>query len=398
MITAWLAITVATVAKMTTGSSAQSGASRKNGLVEGLGVLEHQRTLAEIVQRQRREDQPGPRGLDRRAAEMAHVGIERLGAGDGEEHAAQDGKAHGPVREQEAHRIGRVECGEHLHVVLDVQQPQHGHGEEPECRDRAEQGRHLAGAVPLCREQGEQDRHGHRDHVGLEHRRHQLQALDRGKDRDRRGDQRVAIEQGRTRDAEQEYRRCRPAERPLGQRHQRERAALAVIVGAHEEQDVLAGDDEDQRPKEERGDPQHLRARDPAILGVVQRLAQGVERAGADVAVDDADRAQRQRPEAGLGPVACVMFRAIAVMARFHGHRHWRVYSKSATGACGALVLPRAQSRPGIGGGAPVREPRRLAGTVICITKSGSGASRQVRAVRRGRRRPSRGHAAPGSA
>ena len=53
---------------------------------------------------------------------MAHVGVERLGAGDGEEHAAQDGKADDPMRGQEGHGVNRVERPEHAQVVADMEQ------------------------------------------------------------------------------------------------------------------------------------------------------------------------------------------------------------------------------------------------------------------------------------
>ena len=40
---------------------------------------------------------------------MAHVGIERLAAGDGEEDAAEDDKALQAVADDEADRAGRVD-------------------------------------------------------------------------------------------------------------------------------------------------------------------------------------------------------------------------------------------------------------------------------------------------
>ena len=85
MITAWLAITVAAVARTTIGSRAQSGYIRKNGLSIDSGSRENQRALAEIVEDERRQHEPDPGGLDRLAAEMAKIGVERFGAGDGEE-------------------------------------------------------------------------------------------------------------------------------------------------------------------------------------------------------------------------------------------------------------------------------------------------------------------------
>ena len=43
----------------------------------------------------------------------------------------------------------------------------------------------------------------------------------------------------------------------LRQRHQRQRAALAVVVGAQDEQHVLERDDDDQRPEDQRHDAEH---------------------------------------------------------------------------------------------------------------------------------------------
>ena len=70
----------------------QSGAIRKNGLSIAVGIVEQQRALTEIVQQQRRLDEAEPGEADRQLAEMAHVGVERLGAGGGQEHRSQGKK------------------------------------------------------------------------------------------------------------------------------------------------------------------------------------------------------------------------------------------------------------------------------------------------------------------
>ena len=93
MITAWLAITVAAVASTTIGSSSTSGTIRKNGFSIAAGIGQHQRALAEIVEQQRRQHEAEPGALDRLAAEMAEIGIERLAAGDREEHRAERDQA-----------------------------------------------------------------------------------------------------------------------------------------------------------------------------------------------------------------------------------------------------------------------------------------------------------------
>ena len=91
-----------------------------------------------------------------------------------------------------------------------------------------------------------------------------------------------------------------PAERAGGQGRQRERAALAVVVGAQQDQHVFQRDDDDQRPQDQRQHAEYDIARDGVVVARRdRRLAEGVERAGADIAVDDADAAERQRREAG---------------------------------------------------------------------------------------------------
>ena len=102
--TAWLAITVAAVASTTIGISAQSGYIRKNGFSIACGWAKHQRALPQIIERQRRQHQREPGDLDRSAAEMPEIGIERFGAGDGEEHRAEREQADDAVMEQENRR------------------------------------------------------------------------------------------------------------------------------------------------------------------------------------------------------------------------------------------------------------------------------------------------------
>ena len=102
VITAWLAMTVATVARITIGARSAGGAMMKNqsGLAHrprraavAIQRLQREGALAEVVQRQAGQDEEQPGRLDRPAAEMAHVGVERLGPGHGQEHRAQHQEA-----------------------------------------------------------------------------------------------------------------------------------------------------------------------------------------------------------------------------------------------------------------------------------------------------------------
>jgi hypothetical protein len=76
-----------------------------------------------------------------------------------------------------------------------------------------------------------------------------------------------------------------------------EDAALAVVVGAQDEDAVLDRDDEDERPEDERQHAEDVGGRRGDGVRAVEALAQRVERAGADVPVDDAERGQRKNGE-----------------------------------------------------------------------------------------------------
>ena len=90
-------------------------------------------------------------------------------------------------------------------------------------------------------------------------------------------------------------------QRLLRERHQRERAAFAVIVGPQHEDDVLDGHDDRQRPEDQRDEADDLGARQyPVFHDGAQRLAKRIDRAGSDIPVDDADRSDGQRKEGTL--------------------------------------------------------------------------------------------------
>ena len=94
----------------------------------------------------------------------------------------------------------------------------------------------------------------------------------------------------------------RPAEGTLRQRHQGERTTLAVVVGAHENDHVFQRDDENQRPEDQRENAEDGRFVNDARAAVRggHRFTERIERARSDVAVDDTDAADCQRPESGL--------------------------------------------------------------------------------------------------
>ena len=221
---------------------------------------EDQRALPQIIDRQRRQHQGEPGDLDRPAAEMSEIGIERLGAGDGEEHRAERIQADHAVLQQEIDAVERIERPQHAGIAGDPDEPGQRDRHEPDQHDRAEQGRDFGGAARLHREQHEQDDDRQRHDIFVERRRRDIDAFDRGQHRQCRRDDGIAIEQRRADDAEQRDDAgglADAADGARGQRHQRERAALPVVVGAQQDHDVFQRDDDEQRPQDQRHHAEH---------------------------------------------------------------------------------------------------------------------------------------------
>jgi hypothetical protein len=183
-------------------------------------------------------------------------------------------------------------------------QPGGGDHREPNHHHRAEDAADHVGAEALDREEAGQHRDRDRQDQRLQARHRHLHPLDRGEHRDRRGDDPVAVEKGDAEHAERNQHRLEPgaAQRhPLDQRDQGQDPALAVVVGAHDEEHELDRDDQGDRPEDERDHPEDV------AFGRLHRLVvggedclQGVERAGADVAEDDPERAQGEHRHAEL--------------------------------------------------------------------------------------------------
>ena len=139
------------------------------------------------------------------------------------------------------------------------------------------------------------DRHGH--DVRREERRRHVQAFDGAEHGDGGRDDAVAVKQRRAEDAEHDEHPALAFAHDLDrrrQRRQRQDAALAAVVGAQDEDAVLDRDDEDQRPEDERQHAEDVLGRGGDGVRAVEALAHRVERAGADVAVDDAERGERK--------------------------------------------------------------------------------------------------------
>ena len=196
----------------------------------------------------------------------------------------------------------RVESSDHTRFVGDVHDADRGNGDEPERHHRTEERRDPGRAARLDGEQADQDDHRQRHHIFLQLRRTDLQAFDRRQHRDGWRDQRIAVEERGGDHAEQHHgvTDAALAERPLRQRHQRQRAAFALVVCPEQDQHIFAGDDEDQRPQDQREHAEHAFVRDDIGWSCrrLERNAEGIKGARADIAKHDAHAAERERPEA----------------------------------------------------------------------------------------------------
>ncbi len=68
------------------------------------------------------------------APEVAEIGIERLGAGHGQEHRAEREQPGRAVVEQEAEAVDRIDGSEDAEIIQDVHQAAHGHDERTRRR------------------------------------------------------------------------------------------------------------------------------------------------------------------------------------------------------------------------------------------------------------------------
>ena len=266
----------------------------------GVGFVgEDPGALAEVVENEACLDE-GPGGVDVGLADVAHVGVEGLGAGRAEEYIAEDHEA-GLVEvavKQERDAAQRVERTEDVEVRADVHEADDAKVEEPDGHDRAEGLADHGGAGALHGEQHAEDGDGDKDDDVLVVADDAVEERDRAETLDGRGD--------RYRGREDAVREQRGAanhggdDEPLGaalhQTVEGEDAALVVVVRLHGDEHVLDGGDEGHRPDDEgqRADDDVLAHRGEAAVAAHDRLER-VHRARSDVAVDDAKRNENHR-------------------------------------------------------------------------------------------------------
>ena len=233
---------------------------------------------------------------------MSHVGIERLGPGHRQHRRTHRQEALEGIVDEQPHRMIRAQCPQHIGPLSDRNYPQHRDDGEIDQHDRAEEGSDLGRSPALDQEQEDQDADNHRHHQPLHCRVIDRHALDRAQHRNRRGNHAVAIEQRRGKNPQQhDPARPRLARNVLiDEREKRQTAAFALVVGPHDDADVLDRDDDHHRPEHQADDAEHMQPVERQGVMPGEGIAHGVERAGADIAEHNPDRADRQRDLAAV--------------------------------------------------------------------------------------------------
>ncbi len=268
---------------------------------------QQQTALAQVVQRQRGKGDQEPGQANRLLAEVAHVGVQRLGARQRQHHGAQGNEGNEAVIHQEGRRVQRIERGQDGWRLDDVDHAHAGQRGKPQHHDGGKIAADAGRAVRLYRIQRHQHHHRQRHHIRTEGGRGHFQALDRRQHGNGRRNHAVAIEQGGAEDADHHQREMPARQAADGRQHQRHQghdAALAAVIGAQHQGHVLERDDQGQAPENQRDNTQQVLGRQHQAVGRVEDGLQGVQRTGADIAVNDADGRQGH-----AGKAAFFMFR-----------------------------------------------------------------------------------------
>ena len=271
-------------------------------------ALQNEGGLSGVVEDKAREYQRRPGEADRPRPEVTHVGVKRLGARDAEKDAAEHQEAAGTAGEQVAQAIARIDRHQHGGVLRDPPDAEDRNGQEPERHDRPERPTDTRGALGLDREQPDQDGDCRRNHIGLDRRRRDVQAFERGKNRDRRRDGAIAVNQGRAEQAHGDDDGS-PFALDAQERHEGEDAPLPIVVHPHGDRHIFDGRHDDQGPDDERQCPQG----DVGVwvlAGEREDGLEGVERARPYVPEHDPERrhARERKAGRGRGAVAPLMY------------------------------------------------------------------------------------------
>ena len=185
----------------------------------------------------------------------------------------------------------RAEGAQDVRCANDPAQAERADDQEPEQHHRPEDVADERRSFALDQEQANQDRSTDRNHDGCKLGCVELQTLDGAQHRNSRRDDPISVEQSGANQPDDHQRGAPTAARRVAnieKRQQCDDAALAAVVGAHDQDGIFERNDQDQRPEDDGHDAHRGFGRDGSrrICG----LFEPIKRAGADIAVDNAER------------------------------------------------------------------------------------------------------------
>ena len=229
-------------------------------------------------------------------------------------------------------------------------------------------------AMALHGKQADQDRNRDRHDPVLEGGCGHRYAFDRGEYRDCRGDDRVAVEQRRAENAEH---RNRPGEARAGARQargeceQRQDAAFTAVVEAQDDGHVFQRHDQRDRPEHHRQHRQHVRLGERQAVITAECFLERVQRAGADVAVDDAERGEGKNGQRGFAGRTAGPGGARNHRIPCHATRGSRLYAH----LCCDAMQPQGRCRALLRHSGPFSSEREMAAPVRCAAAPAAGAA-----------------------
>ena len=224
---------------------------------------------------------------------MSHVGIQRLTAGHHQHDRAKDDERPHRMREEELEAVPWIRAQQDLRMLHDAADTQHRDAQEPGQHDPAERSADARGAVILEVEQGGDDDERERHHEARQRRADHFEPLHCAEHGDGRSDDSVAVKERAAEEPQQDERVAGRGPSLLAlclddQCEQRVDAALTTVVGLEDETDVLDRDDQDQRPNDQGQQAKDIVRRRGDAIHALERVLDRIQRAGPDVAVNDA--------------------------------------------------------------------------------------------------------------
>ena len=268
------------------------GGEREEGVSHGARIAKDMGALTEVAEHEGGQDEGEPREPDGLDAEVAHVGVEGLAAGDGEDDGSKNMEA-GPavVGEVFPGVVGR-KGGEDFGIEAEVIGSKGADRQEPNDHNWTEKFSDGAGALALNRKKSDENyaTEGYDKRGGI--REGDGEAFGGAEDGDGRGDDAIAIEKRGTHDGDEsddgDAAGFGGAEALWDKGEKSEDTAFAVIVGLHDEREILDADNEDEGPEDEGENSVQIGLGGVVSTGGVEALFERVEGTGANVAEDDA--------------------------------------------------------------------------------------------------------------